>query len=62
MPLSLGLDDQVCEVDSVARETGDLAKCHDGHNAGFPAGLYVLAPGCGARCLVLHMCSPFKGS
>jgi len=60
MPLSLGLDDQVIEVNTVVRETSNLGKRHDGHDAGFPAGLDVLAPGCGARCLVcLHVVFPF---
>jgi hypothetical protein len=64
MPLSLGLDDQVCEVNVVVRQTSNPVQSDDSHDAAFTAGLDVLAPGCGARCLVLlHSVFPFlKGS
>lgn len=62
MPLSTGFDDQLGEVDSVARQAGDLAQSDDSHDAAFTAGLDVLSPRGGAACLVLlHVCSPFKG-
>ena len=65
MPLSTGFDDQLGEVDLVARQAGNLVQSNYSHDAAFTAGLDVWQPRKrGAACLVLlHSVFPFlKGS